>query len=419
MFICHASPVFDNFPTVRFHFSPLPQRGACQRPLVSYQAYFLFENMRFIISLLFLSAVAVEAGDFGMIGLQRPEASKLLKKLVEHGHRVACFDAQDSALGKVFMRLGGISSFSEEAVIKFATPVVLVLDDRDVVKTLIDAYDVKGKVFVVWSRPKDAAEITRLETAASVRGCSIMWGVWDNDAASLVGNAKLKGIPGVARLEQALEKLAAVEVEDGGLLKKRLVPCPEQNPGGPTVWVSRHLPQDLGCSDTQLSVCRVFVRVPTQRHRVHAVALYNVDGPISTTDPEGFFHAFNSSVVPQDQAAIDLTPNGACDSFITFGVVSGQSCAQPDPSFNREAFLKQGMIAKETGWFCSNPMTSANQPLTAAKPPNTDDSILIAQFTTRRPHSVTGQILIMGAGPNKETSQAVQRFNCDCDTESN
>jgi hypothetical protein len=38
---------------------------------------------------------------------------------------------------------------------------------------------------------------------------------------------------------------------------RRDVKCPQQTPGGSTVWVKRFGGAQLGCKDTHLSVCRV------------------------------------------------------------------------------------------------------------------------------------------------------------------
>ena len=367
-------------------------------------------------SLLFLCLVAVAlSGDFGLIGLKTPEAGKLLTLLIEGKHRVAAFDATDEALGKAFMRRGAISSFSEAAVVKFATPVVVVLDGRDL-KTLWNELDVKGKVFVVWGRPKDAAEIKELEDAASISGCSVAWGVFDADGGgAITGKEFVMQIPGVKRLQNILENSGAVDVSDDQVLnRRRFEPCPEQK-AGPSLVVRRFSAQEMGCENTHLTVCRLYAKLVAPDHRLHVVAVYDTTGDIATDDPDGFFHAFNATIQPMEQEVIELIPNGACDTYITMGTDHAATCAMPDPKFDRDAFLKEGRIVKGTGWFCGNPVTGDTVPKTAPKPPNRDDAILIAQFTVRQPYSVSGEAMIISAGPNRETVKTLQRFNCDCD----
>ena len=365
--------------------------------------------------LIALLVALATAGDFGMIGLESPEAGRLLALLIEAKHRVAAFDVNDPALAKAFMRKGAISSFSEEAVVQFATPVVILASNADLRK-LWNQVEARGKVFVIWGRPKDEAEVKELEDAASVKGCSVAWGVFRNDQGIVTGKAKVMQIPGVARLVKVLaDSSSVVDVDDDATLKRRdFAPCPEQKPG-PSLVVKRFSAHEMGCANTQLTVCRVYAKFADPASRLHVVALYETEGDVTTSDPEGFHHAFNNTIIPMREDMIAGIPDGRCDSWITMGVEEGSSCASPDPSFKRPPFTREGRLVKGTGWYCSNPQSPDTVPATAASPPNSADSILIAQFTVRQPHSVAGQLMVIATGPNKENLKAVQSFNCDCD----
>ena len=163
-------------------------------------------------------------------------------------------------------------------------------------------------------------------------------------------------------------------------------------------------------------MCRVYAKLPAPNHRLHVIALYDVDDDVTTNDPEGFFNTFKGSVVPLDKEIIDMTPNGGCDSYVTMGASEGYTCASPDPTFDRTAFGEQGRIAKGSGWYCAAPTTRDTVPATAPKPPNTHDSILVAQLTVRAGYTVSGQMMIISADTAKKTTKVVQPFNCDCET---
>ena len=130
-------------------------------------------------------------------------------------------------------------------------------------------------------------------------------------------------------------------------------------------------------------------------------------------DVAEYFSAFNHSVLPPPSPAAH--ENGACDSWLTVGVSEGHTCAIPDPSFNHSAFLSRGRVESGSGFFCSNPFDKNSSPATASKPPNTEDSILIAQLVVRSPHTVSGSAVIISADAEKKQSVAKQSFDCDCE----
>jgi hypothetical protein len=123
--------------------------------------------------------------------------------------------------------------------------------------------------------------------------------------------------------------------------------------------------------------------------------------------------AFNHSVLPPPSSAHH--ENGGCDSWLTVGVSEGHTCATPDPSFDYTAFLSGGRVESGSGFFCSNPFEKNSSPATATKPPNTEDSILVAQFAVRSPHAVSGSFVVISADPHKQQSTIKQSFNCDCE----
>lgn len=118
-------------------------------------------------------------------------------------------------------------------------------------------------------------------------------------------------------------------------------------------------------------------------------------------------------MLPPESAAVH--ENGACDSWITFGKSEGHTCATPDPTFDLNAFLYRGRVEVGNGFFCSNPNDSNSSPATAPKPPNTEDSILIAQFVVRSPHTVSGSALLISADAERQQTKSRHAFNCDCE----
>ncbi len=362
------------------------------------------------MALLWALFVGVALGaDFGIVGLPDTRAFKLLDLLAGQQHRVACFD-EDSALTNSVIKRRGIASFSGEHVAKFA-PVVIVLQ-KDAMAFLrgLDNAAAKGREFVFFDRsPEEGKELLE---AAAAKGATGVLGEFFNDGDS----AHLLAPTGAEPLRQALRKSPVEEDplvvdESKSVPRKRdLVACPWQAAGS-SFWTKRFTATELGCVDDTLSVCRIYVRLPKPEDRLIVIALYNVDGPIHTDDPQGFFNAFPSVKPPSDATE---NANGKCDSFITFGVTEGETCATADPSFNRTAFLKGGAIAKDTGFFCASPKDPNTSPSTAIQPPNTADSILIAQLTTRRGYALKGQAVIISADENRVQSTVKQSFDCDC-----
>ncbi len=346
--------------------------------------------------------------DFGIIGLQNKKAFKLLEILHTGGHRVACFD-HDGPLSKSVIARGGISAFSAESVLKFA-PVVAVFAEEPhaFVAELPEA--ARGRELVFFDVP--AAQRERLRELVGAAGAAAVLGEFFNDGDS----GHLLQPEGAEALRAALRQSPANEAavgDDSGPSRKRdFVSCPWQAPGA-SLWTQRLQGRDLGCAD-ELSVCRLFVRLPAPEHRLHVFALYKVDVPIRTTDPQGFFQAFNGSVLPPTAEQAAAHPNGRCDSWLTVGAEAGPTCATLDPSFDREAFQSRGEIARDTGFFCANPREPNASPATAQKPPNTADSILVAQLVTRPGFELKGQVTLISSDERKQQTTVKQSFDCNC-----
>ena len=350
--------------------------------------------------------VAALGADFGIVGLQSKKALKLLEILVSGKHRVACFD-ENGALSKSVIGKGGISAFSVEGVFKFA-PIVVVFEAAGTFQVPEAA---RGRELVFFDVAP--AERERVREAVAARGATAVMGEFFNegDSAHLLQPAGAEALRAALRQSPANE--ASVGDDSRAAHKRDFVACPWQAPGS-AFWTQRLEGAELGCADGQLSVCRVFVRLPAPEHRLHVVALYGVDGPIRTTDPQGFFHAFNGTVLPPLAEAAAEHPNGRCDSWLTVGAAEGPTCATVDPSFDRAAFAGRGEIAKDTGFFCANPREPNASPATAQQPPNTADSILVAQLVTRPGFELRGQATIISSDENKRQTTVKQSFDCNC-----
>jgi hypothetical protein len=85
-----------------------------------------------------------------------------------------------------------------------------------------------------------------------------------------------------------------------------------------------------------------------------------------------------------------------------------------DPSFNRQAFARGGEIAKDTGFFCADPREPNASPATAKQPPNTSDSILVAQLVTQPGYELRGQATIVSSDAGKRQTTVKQSFDCNC-----
>jgi hypothetical protein len=351
--------------------------------------------------------VCALGADFGIIGLNK-KAFKLLDILRSGEHRVACFD-RDGPLGKSVIAKGGISAFSEESVFKFAPVVAVFAEDAHAfVAALPEA--AKGREVVFFD--VDATQHERLRGAAAGAGATAVFGEFFNDGDS----AHLLQSTGAEALRAALRKspanVEAVGDDSSAIHKRSFITCPWQAPGA-SLWTQQLDSRELGCAD-ELSVCRLFVRLPAAEHRLHVLALYKVDNPIRTTDPQGFYQAFNGSVLPPSAEEAAAHPNGRCDSWLTVGAAEGPTCATLDPSFDRKAFQSGGLIARDTGFFCANPREPNASPATADKPPNTSDSILVAQLVTRPGFELKGQATIISSDERKQQTTIKQSFDCNC-----
>ena len=184
--------------------------------------------MGLMLLLVVFFAANVCGGDFSMLGdLDSPDAAKILRLLTAQTHRVSVFDATDKAVSNALMHKGAISAFSEEAAIKFAAPVIVVLGGVIQAERLMQAAASTGKVFVMWDSPAEDDEVKRLEDAASIGGSHVCWVAMgaDDQGPVLGGKSDVLAIPAVRRLKGALEN-ANVLVEDDGKMHRKAVPCP-------------------------------------------------------------------------------------------------------------------------------------------------------------------------------------------------
>lgn len=346
--------------------------------------------------LLFLFVVATAcAEDFGLIGLSHPSSFDLLRYLGRNKHRIACFEYDEGIAGRI-MKEGGIAAFSEAHVVKFAKRIVHVLLDESSLVHLLDTLQssgdlgAAGKVFMVWGEGHHESIKEHAQALLSSLGATVVF-------PGELKNVELDNlVPEEDRVDQASK--------DG---------CPSQGKGHSLF--TRTL--GFNCK-RNIVVCRLYVRLLKDTDRLHAVALYNVDDDLKTDDPNGFFHAFNSTYVPQPLILQESEENGECDTYLTIGADVSPSCAQADPSFNVTAFLSKGVISKSSGWFCNDPFSPNSVPKTAKNPPNVDGGILVAQFSVHDGYKVSGQVMIIASDEAKKQTSSLQRFECFCDADS-
>lgn len=329
-----------------------------------------------VVSLLLAPCFLVSARDFGVIGLDHPDAAHFFSLMSRHSqHRVAAWD-KDSSLMSNALRRGAISAFSPEHVFKFS-PVVLTFAPREDVlsfEVLRLSRDPSPAVVIVWTCPTNGPPPTFSQSSRVV-------------CASQLPNMKHdeRGF-----LSSLLSFLNPQE-------------CPKQNPDQRiSLWTS-----SVAChSDSTFQVCSVYARLPTPNARVFAATL---NGPntreVTTDDPAGFNAP--SLTIPHSTSQ--------CYSFVTLGSTDvKQSCVQMDPSFQVNAFHNGTGILGDSGWFCGNPASPNIVPSSAPKPPNTKDSILIAQFTVGKHFSVSGALAILGQDEDGHSLIASQPFACPC-----
>lgn len=97
------------------------------------------------------------------------------------------------------------------------------------------------------------------------------------------------------------------------------------------------------------------------------------------------------------------------------GVEEGPTCAVADPSFNVTEF-KNGKIRGGKGWFCLDPFSTNTVPKSSPKPPNKDNSILIAQFVVKEGYSVDGSVVVIVQKKlENESINRKQMFSCFCE----